>query len=1112
MSEIAVKDKSQTAWELFHELISKTSLDLIPTMPVVPIQDDFKEALSTVRVDRITKIVYDKSEDNLLKFNSIFSAVNSSDSAVFVMLRNLGTVTEIYLGINADDTASKSTSMSIFEGALQGNFPGIIVKDIDSDFVVELSEVLRQGNCVSCVTGIPSQKNDKNIPFSQGLEKIIDALGSEQYTALFLATPVSREILGNAEQAYRNIYSQLSLMNINQMSLTSQQSQALGKTLGKSFSTALSTNISRTNTTTHSESQTQTKSLAEAKSIGVTKGHTDTTSQSTSTSISDATGTNTSRTRNWGGAAATGGAAAGALIGSVLPGLGTLLGAGIGAAVGGVAGSLIGSTMTGTSQTHTETKTETDSQSYTETESETQTNTMTATNSNAATEGSSTAVAEQTGEGKVTTEQDSEQTSDTKTLLKGISYNYAIVEKNIVEAQKIIEEQLERIRQCKNYGAWNWAAYFIGDTTNVTSMGANIFSGILRGEQSGVERSAIINWNSSNDDFSEIKDSLAKFRHPIFRMHNGQLFSPASLLSTPELSVGMALPQKSLPGLPVFSAAEFGRSVVHLTETNSPGNLFKLGNIVHLDREYKANAVELDLNSLTSHAFITGSTGSGKSNAIYNLLKSLRSKNIPFLVIEPSKGEYKDVFGGLRTCKVYGTNPYQTPLLKINPFSFPDGIHVMEHIDRLIEILNAAWPMYAAMPAILKTAVEKTYENCGWNLLTSVNSYSSPVFPDFTDLLKILPDIIESSQYSEEVTSNYKGALVTRVSSMTNGYFRSIFQKDELSPEKLFDTSVIIDLSRVSSVETKALLMGVLFQKLQEYRISTADEANKQLRHVTVLEEAHHLLRKTSIAQGDESANLCGKSIEMLTNAIAEMRTYGEAFIIADQAPDLLDPAVIRNTNTKIAFNLPNFVDRDLVGKAQGLTEEQIEELAHLRRGYASVYQNNWQQAVICKTDLFDPTTLTNMGTAPKYSYHVEGEIARDSRTEAEIALIRIVLQKLNGTESIDSALIEKTQQYFPEEIKDLQEADDNTLICIINELLVKNKIEANHRTDIRTAWTRNLIKSIFNDERVKDLPIELKDQLLLTVFSILAMYDQNPQQREDWKAEKNNLDMWRTW
>ena len=57
-------------------------------------------------------------------------------------------------------------------------------------------------------------------------------------------------------------------------------------------------------------------------------------------------------------------------------------------------------------------------------------------------------------------------------------------------------------------------------------------------------------------------------------------------------------------------------------------------------------------------------------------------------------------------------------LLKINPFYFPETkIHVLEHIERLIEIFNACWPMYAAMPAVLKEAVEEVYRRAvGGNL------------------------------------------------------------------------------------------------------------------------------------------------------------------------------------------------------------------------------------------------------------------------------------------------------------------------------------------------------------------------------------------------------------
>jgi hypothetical protein len=125
-----------------------------------------------------------------------------------------------------------------------------------------------------------------------------------------------------------------------------------------------------------------------------------------------------------------------------------------------------------------------------------------------------------------------------------------------------------------------------------------------------------------------------------------------------------------------------------------------------------------------------------------------------------------------------------------------------------------------------------------------------------------------------------------------------------------------------------------------------------------VLEEAHNLLKRTSTEQSSESSNLIGKSVEMLANAIAEMRTYGEGFIIADQAPGLLDMSVIRNTNTKIILRLPDQTDRELVGKAAGLNDDQIVELAKLQCGVAAIYQNDWIQPVLCKVDHYkDPNT-----------------------------------------------------------------------------------------------------------------------------------------------------------
>lgn len=78
-------------------------------------------------------------------------------------------------------------------------------------------------------------------------------------------------------------------------------------------------------------------------------------------------------------------------------------------------------------------------------------------------------------------------------------------------------------------------------------------------------------------------------------------------------------------------------------------------------------------------------------------------------------------------------------------------------------------------------------------------------------------------------------------------------------------------------------------------------------------------MKRTSTEQSSEGANLLGKSVEMLANAIAEMRTYGEGFVIVDQAPGLLDMSTIRNTNTKMIMRRPDLTDRELAGKAGSL-------------------------------------------------------------------------------------------------------------------------------------------------------------------------------------------------
>ena len=109
----------------------------------------------------------------------------------------------------------------------------------------------------------------------------------------------------------------------------------------------------------------------------------------------------------------------------------------------------------------------------------------------------------------------------------------------------------------------------------------------------------------------------------------------------------MGLPRKSVCGFPVIEHAEFGKEVVTYDVALNKGD-FQLGHVFGMGEQSNTD-VMLDCNSLTMHTFITGSTGSGKSNTVYEILNQLRILyRIPFLVIEPAKGEYKNIFWPIR--------------------------------------------------------------------------------------------------------------------------------------------------------------------------------------------------------------------------------------------------------------------------------------------------------------------------------------------------------------------------------------------------------------------------------------------------------------------------------
>ena len=941
---------------LADHLVYKKYLPELQNYPLVEPSEEMKRMLDVktcIKLFQMKELTLKKGEDMLQKLSTVYhsSMALGCSLAVMVDVPADGAPADIYLGVRQNpgrqsiDNRDLAISGDAIEKGMKSNFPGSEVQELHQE---EIDALLEDDNgsfgsaqsaiaSVSCVAALRDKSKTEDKAFIQGIERFIDAMDGDAYTALFLAEPVTEETQAGIRNGYEELYSALSPFRKTTWSYTENESHAVMET----FCSGTSDTV--TDGTSSGFSDEQGRNTEFDFNAGMNQGTTNTIGQSHAvtrlrlpgkrTMVGVAAGASilalgavaASAVFPPAGAAivsavSTVGAAAvkaGPLFGSAVPMVTGHETNGIAWSTARSIGKALGFGVSrGYNTAHTDSSTVEHSKAHS------------------------------------TNEQHSHGTTETHGTAR--TQQIEVCNKAVEELLTRIDEQIKRTKESEDYGCYSCAAYFLSSRPSKVLLAANTYRSLMIGEGSSVESGAVNLWQD-RASVTAMREYLKRFTHPVFARQlweneaDSLFYTAGTLVSGRELPMHLGLPTRSVHGLPIIEHAEFGRNVPD--EAMPDEDKMNLGKIYHMGKEEAAGLL-LNRQAMASHTFITGSTGTGKSNAVYHLLDEItKNGQTTFLVVEPAKGEYKNVFGNCTDVQVFGTNPRETPLLRMNPFAFPENIHILEHIDRLVEIFNACWPMYAAMPAVLKDAIERSYQKVGWDLRNSESEKG--VFPTFFDLLDILPGVIEESHYSKDTQSDYVGALCTRVKSLTNGIYGSVLcAEDALTDEALFDRNVIVDLSRVGSMETKSLLMGILVMKLQEYRMCSSG-MNSRLRHVTVLEEAHNLLRKTSAEQSQEGANLQGKSVEMLANAIAEMRTYGEGFIIADQAPGLLDMSVIRNTNTKIILRLPDEEDRKLVGKSAALKEAQIDELSKLPLGVAAVYQNEWPEAVLCKIEAY---------------------------------------------------------------------------------------------------------------------------------------------------------------
>ncbi|WP_144613347.1 ATP-binding protein [Bacillus cereus] len=520
----------------------------------------------------------------------------------------------------------------------------------------------------------------------------------------------------------------------------------------------------------------------------------------------------------------------------------------------------------------------------------------------------------------------------------------------------------ESIDSGRTMGMWRVAGYYLADEfLNATKL-RNLITSVYNGEQSKPEKIRTlpvdnILYYASNFQFpaNELPRQKA-MKHPIglWDLHGEGITKEVhcykylyqTILPTRELSTLCQIPRKEMPGFYIDQYVEF--DVANRRSIHDESNNFTVGKIINGNEEIKSyeklepsNLIyDMDLMDLSRHGLIVGITGGGKSNTSKGLLRNLWNKHrIPFMVIESAKREYWEMYNmeGFEDVLVFtlGAEDENSVPYRINPFEKIEGVPLQTHIDYVLSTFKASFELYAPMPHVLETSIYQIYEDRGWDILSNQNKYGANVFPTLDDLYYKVDVVVDNLGYDQRLKSDITAALKARIHSLRVGGKGAMLNTDKSIPiADLLSRPVILELEDIGDDDVKAFMMGIILVQLYEYR-RTKLTRNKGFEHLILIEEAHRLL--ANVSSGGEG-NVRAKSVEFFTNLLAEIRSYGQGFLIADQVPTKLAPDTLKNTNLKIVHRIVMQEDRELIGQSMNMTQEQIEYISSLRRGFAAVY------------------------------------------------------------------------------------------------------------------------------------------------------------------------------
>ncbi len=407
-------------------------------------------------------------------------------------------------------------------------------------------------------------------------------------------------------------------------------------------------------------------------------------------------------------------------------------------------------------------------------------------------------------------------------------------------------------------------------------------------------------------------------------------------------------PEREIPGVRLVSRADFDVT----QEPAARPAAVTVGEV--LDRGHRhAGRLALPLDSLNRHVLVCGATGTGKSHTVRALLEAATGADIPWLVLEPVKAEYRLIAerlaAGTATGQVVLIRPGESDAIAaglnpLEPSSDAEGrrFPLQTHAD-LVKALFVAC-LGGPEPAwqLLDAALRRAYEDAGWDLALGepILADTNPRYPTLADLQRAAAQVGREAGYGHRVAGDALGFVGARLASLRLGAIGRFAQGGhQLDFGRLLQTNAVLEMQDMGGERDKAFGMGTVLIALAE-QLRLAHRAKPPgpagLRHLTVVEEAHLLFRR-------------GEAAGMFTGLLTEIGAYGEGLVVVDQVPGRLAWDVIKNTAVKVAHRLPAADDRDVVGATMNMTRAQNRYLVTLGIGEAAVFADGMDHPLLVR-------------------------------------------------------------------------------------------------------------------------------------------------------------------